>query len=240
MIGEKRINNFGSEMIIVEEEKSRVKVVFPKYKWSCKCNYKDFKRGNVGCPYEPRLHKHGYVGEGIYKQFENGKMTKVYSTWEHMIRRCYKDKYYKDCRVSEEWLNFQNFAKWFYDNYYEIEGEVMTLDKDIFSKDEKIYSAETCIFVPQRINLLFVNNYSKKNNSLPKGVSYLKSIKKYRCYMNKIIDGKSKQVNLGYYDTVEQAKIVYDQEKIKYIKEVAEEYKDKIPNKLYEYMKNLK
>ena len=63
-MGEKRINNFGSEMIIVEEEKSRVKVVFPKYKWSCKCNYKDFKRGSVSCPYEPRLHKHGYLGEG--------------------------------------------------------------------------------------------------------------------------------------------------------------------------------
>ena len=60
-------------------------------------------------------------------------------------------------------------------------------------------------------------------NLLPKGVSYLKSIKKYRCYINKMINGKSKQVNLGYYDTVEQAKIVYDQEKIKYIKEVAEE-----------------
>ena len=41
------------------------------------------------------------------------------------------------------------------DNYYEINDEVMCLDKDILFKNNKIYSNNTCIFVPQFINTLF-------------------------------------------------------------------------------------
>ena len=34
----------------------------------------------------------------------------------------------------------------------------MCLDKDIFCKGNKLYSRCTCIFVPQRINLLFTKS----------------------------------------------------------------------------------
>ena len=42
-----------------------------------------------------------------------------------MIMRVYKkeenrNQYYKICRVCDEWHNYQNFAKWFEENYYEI------------------------------------------------------------------------------------------------------------------------
>ena len=58
--------------------------------------------------------------------------------WSDMKRRCedpkYKDrnKYYKDCTLCKEWQNYSNFARWFYRNYYEIDGEVVELDKDIY------------------------------------------------------------------------------------------------------------
>ena len=81
-----------------------------------------------------------------------------------MLRRCYDEKLHKkyptyiDCKVCEEWLNFQNFAKWYYNNYYEIENEKICLDKDILHKGNKIYSPDNCVFVPNNINVLFVKS----------------------------------------------------------------------------------
>ena len=49
-------------------------------------------------------------------------------------------------------------------------------------------------------------------------------------------ENNKKQIWLGYYDTIEEAFLVYKQFKEKYIKEVADEYKDLIPSKLYESM----
>lgn len=81
---------------------------------------------------------------------------KSYKTWDTMIRRCYS-KYkqvenptYIGCSVCEEWLTFSNFKRWFDENY--IEG--YELDKDILVKGNKVYSPETCCFVPKRLNLL--------------------------------------------------------------------------------------
>ena len=53
---------------------------------------------------------------------------------------------------------FQEYGQWFDDNYYEIKGERMALDKDILVKHNKIYSPETCIFVPQTINCMWHKN----------------------------------------------------------------------------------
>ena len=47
-------------------------------------------------------------------------------------------------------------------------------------------------------------------------------------------NGKKKKKTLGYYNTSEEAFLVYKQFKEKYIRQIANEYKDLIPNKLYE------
>ena len=48
-IGEKRINNFGSEMIIVEYRGSmNIDVYFPQYDWTAKnIQYDKFKNSNI-------------------------------------------------------------------------------------------------------------------------------------------------------------------------------------------------
>ena len=80
-IGEERINNFGSKMIIRGYRNNRdIDVYFPEYNWTFKhAEYKTFKRGNIKCPYEPRLYGKGYLGEGKYKAKENGKLTDEYN-----------------------------------------------------------------------------------------------------------------------------------------------------------------
>ena len=177
----------------------------------------------------------------------------------NMKTRCYSEKYhevkpeYKGCTVCEEWLNDKkSFYEWVDQNFYKIEGEeTVQLDKDILVPGNKVYSPETCIFAPKAINDLFVRIHKKKKNGLPVGVTYCKSKQKYRVSMSKTCDkdkkktkdeGKSKKkiVILGYYDTITEAYEVYKKHKMAEIIYIADMYKDKIPEKLYQAMINWK
>ena len=162
-----------------------------------------------------------------------------------MLQRCHDEKYHKkqptyiDCEVSEEWLNYQNFAEWYYNNYYEIEGEKMCLDKDILHKGNKIYSSDNCVFVPNNINVLFTKS-DKARGKYPIGVTYHKQARKFmaQCNVYDFEENKIKRKNLGLYDSSQQAFESYKQFKEKNIKEVANYYKDKIPSKLYDSLYN--
>lgn len=206
--GEENINNFGSKMIIVEYRKySDIDVYFPKYNWTFKnTSYSSFKKDSISCPYERRIYDIGYLGEGEYKTKENSKITRVYATWHDMLKRCYSEKFHKkystyiDCKASEEFHNFQNFGEWDNDNYYQIEGERMELDKDILVKHNKIYSPETCIYVPKTINTLFVK-CNKSRGKYPIGTCFLNSKYVANCSLINPETGKSKIKYLGYYTT---------------------------------------
>lgn len=207
-----------------------------KYKYEKDIHYNNFKRGTIANPYDKTNCGVACVGIGKYKSVkENGRHTREYSTWNDMIVRCYKEKdrhlhpAYKDCIVCEEWLNFQIFTEWYHENYYEIDNGRMHLDKDILIENNKVYSPKTCIFVPQRINMLFASKPNKYN--LPSGIS-LTYNKKYHTNYN--------GVYIGTYETLTEAMIYYNEEKIICIREIAEEYKSKIPKKLYDalYMFN--
>ena len=247
--GEIGYNSFGSKMIIVKYRNARnINVYFPEYDWTAKeVQYGNFKKGVVSCPYERTVYGVGYIGEGKYKMSKNGKAVKCYEVWIKILQRCYDDICHKDrptynqCNIYEDWLNYQNFAEWYYKNYYEVDDERMTLDKDILIKGNKIYSPETCIFVPERINTLFVK-CDKSRGNYPVGVYYHKRDKKFRaqCSVYDFEKRKSRQEQLGYYNTPEEAFEVYKEFKEKNIKQVADYYKDKIPQKLYDAMHNYK
>lgn len=235
-IGEETLNNFGSKMIIKKYRKATdIDVYFPEYNWAFKHGtYQSFKKGLIKCPYEPRVYNVGYIGEGKYKVSENGKNTDKYGIWHSMLRRCYDPKYqenkptYKGCKVEDYLLNFQHMAEWINENYYEVPGEVMCLDKDILCKGNKVYSRETCIFVPERINLLFVKRGNDRGKE-PIGVSDLPS-GNYRVDCN---NGYGKSVYLGVYSTEEEAFNIYKEYKEKVIKEVIDLYEGKIPEPHY-------
>lgn len=245
--GEENYNNFGSKIIIKEYRNSLdIDVYFPEYDWTFKNTYYSvFKNGKIRCPYEPTIYGMGYIGEGKYKICKNNKKTKCYNTWESMLERCYNPKFheknptYKGCEVMKDLLNFQNFGSWFDDNYYEIEGEKMCLDKDILVKGNKIYSPNTCVFVPNNINVLFIKR-DKSRGEYPIGVHYDKQTGKFRakCNIYDLKERKGKTINLKRHNTPEEAFHDYKQFKEKHIKQVADYYKDKIPSKLYDAMYN--
>lgn len=241
--GETFVNREGCVGKIVKYKNAReVYVLFENCIEPIKTTYAQCKNGEVKNPYHLSVANKGYLGQGIYKVSEKGKLTEHYRHWNNMMQRCYnttiQEKYqtYEKCEVCEEWHNFQNFARWYEDNSYKIEGEQMCLDKDILAKGNKVYSPETCVLVPQTINKLFIKS-EKTRGKYPLGVVYHKPSKKYTPSCS--IKGKGK-IYLGIYDTVLQAFEVYKEFKEQYIKEVAEEYKDKIPQKLYEAMYSYK
>ena len=239
-IGEERLNNFGSKMVIKEYRNARdIDVYFPGYDWTFKhAIYKNFKNEEIKCPYEPRYYGVGYIGEGKYKAFESGKKTDEYRIWYNMLERCYDPKYqekrptYKGCRVEDYLLNFQHMGEWIDENYYEVPGEKMQLDKDILYKGNKVYSRESCIFVPQRINTLFTK-CDKARGDNPIGVYQLPS-GNYQVTCN---NGYGKYIYLGTYSTKEEGFQVYKQYKEKVIKEVIDSYEGKIPEPFYSKLK---
>ena len=235
-LGEVSYNNFGSEMKIIKYNDSYdIDVYFKEYDWIFYgARYGNFKRGKIRCPYEPTFANKGYIGEGIFNTIDN---KEAFEVWRKMIRRCYDDKEkskhstYQNATVCEEWHNFQNFAKWYEDNYYECNGEKMDLDKDILVKGNKIYSPLTCVFVPHRINTLFIKK-DKNRGKYPIGVSWVEDKNKFS---SRCSDGK-KYKFLGYYNTSQEAFNSYKNFKERVIKEVADEYKSYIPKKLYDAM----
>ena len=222
---------------------NNIQINFPEYNWITKTTYRHFKSGEVKCPYEKRYYGKGYLGEGCYKMSKNGKLTKEYRLWYNMLIRCYnpnihnKFPTYVNCEVCDEWLNFQNFATWYNNNYYTVQNEVMSLDKDILVKGNKLYSPETCIFVPQRINSIFIKSNSKRGN-LPIGVSRCSNSNKFIASCHTI--EKYQVVHIGMYDTIIDAFNAYKLFKENMIKQLADKYEKYIPKKLYEALYNYK
>lgn len=242
-INEVNYNSFGTKMKIIEYNSNMDIVVEfqDKYRYRKRTIYKAFREGKIKNLYDKTIYNIGYLGEGKYS---NKKHEKIYDTWEHMLRRCYdpyhinKNLTYKDCFVCDEWHCFQNFAKWYEDNYYKVLNEIMHLDKDILIKGNKIYSPNTCIFVPQRINTLFVKN-DVNRGKYPIGVRWEADRNKYRANCS-IFIGEKKKIIVKRFDTEAEAFDWYKKEKENYIKQVAEEYKEFIPIKLYNAMHRYK
>lgn len=235
-LGETKVNNVGSRMWIVGYTSAMdMAVQFMDEFVVNGVTYRHFCNGAVRNPNDISVHGHGCVGVGDYKVSIDGNLTRQYQTWVSMIKRCYssnskkKNPTYTECIVSDAWLNFQVFATWYDENYYEVAGEATAIDKDILLKRNKVYSASTCVFVPQAVNNLFTKNDASRGN-YPLGVSRHKPGSKYQSDCR---NGGGEGQYLGLYSTPEEAFEVYRKFKEERIKQVAESYKGIIPEKLY-------
>lgn len=169
----------------------------------------------------------GFSTGGKHKTQDSCKVTPAYKTWQDMLKRCYSTKFhetnstYIGCAVSYEWHDFQNFAEWFYGHDYSDKG--YQLDKDILFHGNKIYSPETCCFVPQQLNILLLDSAAARGE-YPQGVCFNKSRCKFQAQLK--INGKSKQ--LGRFNTSDEAYQVYKTAKERYVKNKAIEWANRI------------
>jgi hypothetical protein len=110
----------------------------------------------------------------------------------------------------------------------------MHVEKDILVKGNKVYSPDRCIIAPHCINNLFPSCKARRG-SLPIGVRLHEQTGTYQAHCK---NGNNKFKSLGYHSTPEEAFMAYKIYKEKLIKEIASEYKDSIPEKLYNALLN--
>lgn len=198
-------------------------------------SYNDIKRGQVKNPNKVIKLGVGYIGVGDYS---SAKHLEAYKKWYNMLNRSCNNtkgfKSYKGVTVCEEWHNFQVFAKWYYENYSQETMQGWQLDKDILVKGNKIYSPETCCFVPIEINCLFLKSNGTRGLT-PIGTSITRNGKYVAKYKK-----RDKIICLGTFNTPEEAFQVYKTEKEKYIKEIADKWRGLISDNVYQAMYNYK
>ena len=238
-VGETFTSNEGLEFTIVEYFGNRNSTVqFKDGTLVYNKEYADLKKGTVKNPNHKTVYGVGYFGVGKYVSKTGDKHNKDYVTWRGIIERCYNEKFqerhptYIGCSVVEEWHNFQVFAKWCEENYNPNFMEGWAIDKDIIIKGNKIYSPETCAFVPAEVNNIVLKSKSIRGD-LPIGVS--KIDKFFKAAIKK---GERNSIHLGAYNTPEEAFHAYKVAKEEYIKEIADKWKDKINPKVYEALYN--
>ena len=225
-LGEITENKHGTLMKIIEYNgSSDVTVEFQdEHKAKTHTTYGAFKKHSVHNPYDKTAYDIGYIGEGKYKTGRKSG-TRMEYIWRCMLQRCYYEKekhlhpaYYGICTVCDEWLNYQNFCDWYEENYYEAGDGRMHLDKDILVRNNTVYSPETCLIIPQRINMIFMD----KGNGRKTGI--------------KEVHGRYEVnyagVHIGTFDTFDDATNAYDKKKREHIRNVVNEYDGQLPQKV--------
>ena len=169
------------------------------------------------------------VGFNDIEQTSNNYL--YYTKWHGMIRRCYskesetKNPTYKDCYVCDEWLTFSNFKSWMEQQDYDGKH----LDKDLLVCNNKVYSPETCVFVPREINQ-FLTKSNNSRGKYPLGVSFMVKQKdrpslRAKPFIAMISKGGVSNF-LGYYETPEQAHRAWQKAKINQALEYCNEIDD--------------
>lgn len=154
--------------------------------------------------------------------------SRSYGLWGGIKTRCQeggsfqrKEPTYIGC--INGFSDFQEFAEWAtaQHGYSEVDHQRMPfqIDKDILLPGNKIYGAETCCFVPRRINSMLTSSKALRGD-LPVGVSFHKSRRKFSAYCNT----GTRMKYLGLYLNPEDAHRAWQIEKSAVIKSATAEY----------------
>ena len=183
------------------------------------------------------------VNDRKYPSWDGKKILKEYDLWRSLIARCSQkiwDKHptYKGTHFSDNFSNYSFFYEWCQTHAgfcnKDEKGRYWHLDKDLLIKGNKLYSEDTCVFLPTELNKLLTKRDNQRGD-FPVGVSWDKSTKKFQANCNK---GGGKQQYLGLFSTPQEAFQAYKEHKEAYIKSLAEKYKDQLDPRAYEALLN--
>ena len=159
MIGKRFLSKNSGEFVVLSVVNAN-KVLIEFTETGTKGYFKaaNIRSGSVRDVNRPSVYGVGFIGLGSYRPSIDGVLTPQYSRWVKMMQRCYDNNHQKrnpsyiGCSVCKDWHNFQNFAKWFDENYPN-DGGKYHLDKDIKISGNKVYSPSSCLFVDPTTNI---------------------------------------------------------------------------------------
>ena len=238
-----KTNNSGNVTVIEYHNSTKILVKFLDTGNTRFVRATDLNKGEIRDSSVARYYGFGVLDQKITQDKET---VIAYNIWEKMLSRCYNNKCsdrtrlaYANVHVSETFKLFSNFTNWCKKQKgfgeKDENGKLFALDKDILSRDIKVYSEDTCCFVPREINALFVIRHNKRGK-YPLGVTKHTKCDKYNAKLSK--NGVVKY--LGLFNTPEEAFYVYKEAKEEYVKDVANKYKDHIDDRVYEKLMNYK
>ena len=227
-----KTNNFGYLLITRYVSSREVYSKFIDTGYEVKTTMQKLLKGNINDRLKPTVFGVGVIGECLTVD-SCGNRLKEYQVWKGMLERCYSDNFqakkptYKGCIVSENFVCYPYFKKWC-NKQIGFDQVGWHLDKDILSKGNKVYSEDTCCFVPQEINSLLVRSNATRGK-YPLGVSYLTRLGMFEASVS--LGGRNKRI--GRFYNAQEAFYAYKEVKESYIKEVANKWKDRIDPRVY-------
>ena len=232
----------GDFKIVKYNDARNVEIQFLNTGYEAVVQLGNIRNGNVKDPYSPSVFGVGVVGIK-YPIRVNGRNTKEYVLWCDMLRRCYSETFqkkyptYEDCEVSDNFKSYEYFYEWCHSKIgfgNEGNGNPFHLDKDLLIKGNKVYSENTCVFLPNEINTLLTKRTNSRGK-YPIGVHYHKRDKAFVAQVRK---NKGKQEYLGSFNTEIEAFNTYKTAKESFVKEQAEKWKGKIDERAYNALIN--
>ena len=225
--------NSGDFKVLKYNDGGNVEIGFLKTGYEMVTRLGCIKSGSVKDPYSPSVYGVGIIG-AKYPSRVNGVLTREYKLWMDMLRRCYSDGFkkkhpaYKDCEVSENFKSYEYFYEWCHKQIgFGVDG--FEIDKDLLTKGNKVYSEDTCVFIPQETNLVLIKGTALRGEHLI-GVYWHK---KDKVFVAQVSRNKGKPEYLGSFKTEIEAFNAYKQTKESYIKELANKWKNKIDIRAY-------
>ena len=231
-------NLSGDFKVLKYNDSKNVEIQFSKTGYETTVHLGSIKIGSVKDPYSASVYDVGISGTK-YPPTINDVKTKEYGLWQNMLERCYSDTFkkkrptYKDCEASENFKSFEYFYEWC-NKQIGFGNEGWQLDKDLLTKGNKVYSEDSCIFIPNEINLLLTKRTTSRGKHLI-GVCWHNASKSFIAMVNK---NKGKQEHLGCFKTEIEAFNAYKEAKESFIKEQASKWKGKIDERAYEALMN--
>ena len=205
-------DKFGEFEIIEYNNSLDVKIRFFNTGYEYTVYAAQIKDGRIRDPYAPTVYGVGITGNK-YPTSENRKHLKEYQLWNGLLERCYcpksQEKFptYKGCSVSENFKSYEYFYEWCQEQKG-FGNDGWELDKDLLVKGNKVYSEDTCVFLPKEVNTALTHR-KNVDNKLPVGVKTVTNSKSYQASIK--IDGK--KYYLGVYSTPERAFQAYKERK---------------------------
>ena len=225
--------NSGDFKIVKYNDKTNVQIQFLKTGYETSARLHNIRKGEVKDPYLESVFGVGVLG-AKYPTRVNGVRTKQYGLWVNMLQRCYSNTHQKKyptyigCEVSNNFKSYEYFYEWC-NKQVGFRNSGWHLDKDLLIKGNKVYSENTCVFIPTEINTVLIKCTASRGEYLI-GVYWHKTNKAFAAQVSK---SKGNQEHLGYFKTELEAFKAYKKAKESFIKEQANEWKDKIDPRAY-------